>query len=672
MSGLLQFSLAAIAVLLVGHLPGWLTVRTLGGSRRLAVALAPALSLAIAGLGAIGAELLQVRWSWIAFSASTVVTLVLAVGLRSLGLALPNVALGPVSAERDAPAQRWIWAGAIIGGLAVALLPIAQAAGRPDAILERYDTLFHLTALAHIRSTGNGSSLTLNSIASTSGVPRSYPAAFHDLVAIIPSIEIPILLNASVVVLSTVPWLVGIALLSRAVFPRVPWAPPAAATVAAVIPACPLNLWVHLSPIPNLVGFAALPGALAAVTALWSALTQSATPVSDSALQRGVRARDRVSTSATGRDPAARQTGARNVLAAVLLVLFAGIGLTLAQPNVAVTALMLLAVLTAVTGAPLWREHPALAVLPILAILPVLTLMYTPAGSRITGFTGGLRVSLTTALMEIGLGLLTVWPMALGTAIALLWWPGLVVALRERTLRWVGVAWILIAVLYLDAAVDSPANLSILYFRGQDRLAIPLAMLSCLLTVPGARAWGCRLERTRQAPHRLRTRSAAAIAAIAVVLVLTSIPARAENAAKNFDPEYPGRGRFLQADERAAFAQAAPELRNGGAILASPYSGAAHMFALHGLHAYVPVAGTALTEADLQVIRAVPIAGRSPQKCQLLEQQGIGYVYVERTLYQYDNTFTPISQGGDDLGEVVFTTDHSRLIRVDCAGAREL
>ena len=74
--------------------------------------------------------------------------------------------------------------------------------------------------------------------------------------------------------------------------------------------------------------------------------------------------------------------------------------------------------------------------------------------------------------------------MTLGVVMALLWWPGLVRSFTTPQ-RWVAVAWVVMAVLYLDAAVDSPLDLSVLYYRGQDRLAMPLAMLSVLLTVPG-------------------------------------------------------------------------------------------------------------------------------------------------------------------------------------------
>ncbi|WP_422115097.1 DUF6541 family protein [Brachybacterium sp. UNK5269] len=287
-----------------------------------------------------------------------------------------------------------------------------------------------------------------------------------------------------------------------------------------------------------------------------------------------------------------------------------------------------------------------------------------------TGFSGGLRVPWWSALAEVGLGLLTVWPMALGVVIAVLWWPGLVRSLRGPQ-RWLPIAWLVLAAMYLDAAVDSPLNLSVLYFRGQDRIAVPLAMLSALLVVPGVQAWAGRLRRSwaGDAP-RHRRRVVAALVALATIAVLSSIPPRLDNAAKNLDEHYPGRGRFLQADERAQFARVAPELDGEGSVLASPYSGAAHMYALHGVRVHLPVAGMALTDADRAAIEAVPLAGTSPEHCRALLDQGIGYVYQERRLYQIDPAFTSIGRGGDDLGPVVFETEHSRLIEVGCDPAR--
>ena len=661
MTGAAFLLLTALLVLTATYLPGFLAVRALAGSRALALGIAPAVSASIAGIAAMIAPLVGIDWSLLPFAAAAAVVVLAALLLGRCGVRLPPTVLDgppPVPRSRTALAA---WTGLLTAALAVAVVPIAVRAGRADAVLERYDTLYHLSALKHIRDTGNASSLELNAVASSAHTPASYPAAFHDLAALVPGVPIPIVLNGAVLALALVPWILGSALLARAVFPRVRWAPPAVAVLVTLIPASPVDLWIHLSPVPNLVGFAALPGALAAAAALWSAVT--------------VRPRAAAAPDPAAPDPAAPDGAAaappwRGILAAVGTVGLAGVGLALLHPNAAVTALILLAVVTAVTGAPLWRRQPWLIAVPVLALLPVAVLTYTPLGARVTGFSGGLQVPWWAALAEVGLGLLTVWPMALGAVIAVLWWPGLVTTLRTPQ-RWLSVAWLVIAVMYLDAAVDSPLDLSVLYFRGQDRLAVPLAMLSALLVVPGLQAWARLLRRTPSLRTvRRRRGAAAALVALAVLAALSSIPTRLDDAAKNLSEDYPGRGRFLQSDELAEFARIAPQLADGTSILASPYSGAAHMYALHGLSVRLPVAGMALTDADRAAIEAVPLAGASPEHCRALVDEGIGYVYQEQRLYQFDPAFVPIGQGGDDLGTVVFETDHSRLIRVECDTGR--
>lgn len=670
MTGAASLLLVVLIVLAAAYVPGYLAVRALAGSRLIALAFAPAIGTAVAGIGAIIASLAGVAWTLLPFAVLSALLVLLAHLLARRGVRLPSTVLdGPLLAPRPLAAHLG-WAGALVAGLAVAVVPIARQAGGAGAVLERYDTLYHLTALTHIRETGDGSSLTLNAVTSSTRAPSSYPAAFHDLAALVPGVDIPIVLNGSVLALAVVPWVVGLALLARTLFPQVRWAPPAVALVAAVVPASPLDLWIHLSPVPNLTGFAAMTGALAGAVALWHALTG---PVRARA---GLDENASVSVLQPASSPAGHDASdvpddaapVRPAVGAALGVVgVSGIGLTLMQPNVGVMALILIAVLTIVTGLPLRHTRRRLLAVPVLALLPVAVLTCTPLGARVTGFSGGLQVPWWSALGEVGLGLLTVWPMALGTLIAVLWWPGLVSTLRGP-LRWLPVAWIVVAVMYLDAAVDSPLNLSVLFFRGQDRIAIPLAMLSALLVVPGLQAWARLLRRSL--PLGGPTVRGRAVVAVLVVLatlaVLGSVPPRLDNAEKNLAAEYPGRGRFLQADELEAFARIAPELDPDRSILASPYSGAAHMYSLHGLNVHLPVAGTALTDQDRAAIAAVPYADRWTWRCRTLADAGIGYIYQERQPYQYDPAFSAIEQGGESLGTVLFETDHSRLIRIEC------
>ncbi|WP_299304590.1 DUF6541 family protein [uncultured Brachybacterium sp.] len=642
MTELIQLLVTIIIVLAAAYLPGYAAARALGGSRLLALGLAPALGAAIAGMSAVIAPLVGLRWSLLPFLLGSAIAIALAYGLRRLGVRLPGTVLdGPLSSRRIIPGG----AAWLTGALAVAIVPIAVQAGRPDAVLERWDTLYHLSALQRIRETGTASSLAVGSVSNSTGDPTAYPAGFHALASLVPGVEIPNMLNGAVLALAVLPWVLGTALLSRALFPQVAWAPFASAMVAALIPATPVDLAIHLSPIPNLSGFAALPGALAAAAALWGALLPRLT------------------------EPEGPRTPPlwKAAMAATAAVGLAGLGLGLLHPNVAVTALLLLAVLTAVTGARCWRNHPGLLVLPVAALLPVALLTYTPMGAKVTGFSGGLQIPWWTALGEILLGLLTVWPMALGVVIAVLWWPGLVTSFRSSS-RWVGVAWVVIAAIYLDAALDSPLNLSILYYRGQDRLSMPLAMLSAVLIVPGLQWWSRKLRtRTIGAPRPALARPlVSALVVVAAVVTLASVPARSDNAAKNLAAEYPGRGRFLQADERAMFEQHVPLLDPDATVLASPFSGAAHLYALYGQDVHFTVAGMSGRDLDTQLLTAATLAATSPEHCQLLQGAGIGYIYTELTPYNNSPEFAVLNEVGSEIGDVVFETSHSRLLAVDC------
>src|SRR5690625_3188168 len=94
---------------------------------------------------------------------------------------------------------------------------------------------------------------------------------------------------------------------------------------------------------------------------------------------------------------------------------------------------------------------------------------------------------------------------------------------------------------------------------------------------------------------------------LGVIPALPSIPPRLDHAAKNLAEDYPGRGRFLQADERALFERYVPQMDQSGTVLASPFSGAAHLYALFGQDVRLPVAGMAYSDLDRDLLYAVEI-----------------------------------------------------------------
>ncbi|PWH04981.1 hypothetical protein DEO23_15205 [Brachybacterium endophyticum] len=660
MTDLLLLILAGGVVLAAALVPGFLAVRVLGGGRLLALALAPSLGAAIAGVGAVIAGTVGVPWSLATFGVLAALMIAIGYLARRLGMRLPATVLdveptpqGP-SGGRRVPGAPWWIAGAAL----VALVPIAYAAGGADRVLERWDTLYHLSALERIRETHDASSLVIGTVASTTGSPNPYPGGFHALASLVPMVPIPVVLNAACLVLAVVPWVTGMALLARALWPEVAWGPFAASVTGLLAPAAPWDEWIHLSAIPNMVGFAMLPGVTAAIVALWGALLREVTGAAPgSGTDVG---------AAAGAGTASAGGPARRHLASVLALLGAGLGLALMHPNVAVSALWLIAALSAVTALPHLRSRPLLAAVPIAALVPVALLTWTPLASVVTGFAGGLQVPWWSGVGELLLGLLTVWPMALGVVLALLWWPGLVASWRSPQ-RWLVVAWVVMGALYLDAAVDSPLNLSTLFYRGQDRLAMPVTMLTCVLVIPGLRAWSRVLSPHREAVPRWVV---TALALLAVVAAASSVPTRIGNAQQNLAWTSEGRGRFLQQDEVEAWARAAPGMDHSKKVLASPFSGASHMYAIHGQQAYFPVAGMALTQQDRSLLYslagtdgAVPLA----TQCGMLADADVGYIYKEYETYSWSSTFDLVNRADPALGHVVFRTDHSELIEVDCS-----
>ena len=99
---------------------------------------------------------------------------------------------------------------------------------------------------------------------------------------------------------------------------------------------------------------------MAAAIGLGVALASSAPPAGDGTVATGGYIEAVTGYPMPAPITAATPRAARwpEALAAVGAVGLAGVGLTLLHPNVAVTALILLAVLTAVTGAPRWRQRP--------------------------------------------------------------------------------------------------------------------------------------------------------------------------------------------------------------------------------------------------------------------------------------------------------------------------
>lgn len=78
MTGAASLLLVVLIVLAAAYVPGYLAVRALAGSRLIALAFAPAIGTAVAGIGAIIASMAGVAWTLLPFAVLSALLVLLA------------------------------------------------------------------------------------------------------------------------------------------------------------------------------------------------------------------------------------------------------------------------------------------------------------------------------------------------------------------------------------------------------------------------------------------------------------------------------------------------------------------------------------------------------------------------------------------------------------------
>jgi hypothetical protein len=253
---------AAVAVM---FLPG-LLVTYLAGLRGIAAwALAPIVPISVAAIGAIVAPSLGVRLSiWVLVVPSLVIALVVGVLAFLLRRRLP------ARAADDRGMTIAMLAGlgvALIVGVITAKLSITDA----DNYSATFDAVFHYHALAYIQDSGNGSSLTVSSLGMTDVKAAFYPAAWHDLTAILQNLtdaSIPEAANVITVVIALLVWPLGCMLFARQLFGQSRLAVAVAGALSVAFPAFPWTLMGYGTLWPNVLGLALLPAGLAVLMSI--------------------------------------------------------------------------------------------------------------------------------------------------------------------------------------------------------------------------------------------------------------------------------------------------------------------------------------------------------------------------------------------------------------------
>lgn len=252
--------LLAVVLLVV---PGALVALAWGRRGLGVLLLAPPLSLAALALASVVAPLVGVRWSLVPLAGMTLVLITPAFVLRGVGR-FPAAPRTSVVDDGSDARMEWVW---VLGGWAVAaalgILTFRLGAGRPDAISQSYDAVFHLNALRYIEETGSASPLDLQGMIHAGGFYPSLWHAFASLVMPAVSSSVPAAANLAALSQAVVVWPLGCVLLVRQLLGPRPELLGAAAVLSMGFVAFP---WFVLSwgvLWPNALGLALIPAVLA-------------------------------------------------------------------------------------------------------------------------------------------------------------------------------------------------------------------------------------------------------------------------------------------------------------------------------------------------------------------------------------------------------------------------
>ena len=152
----------------------------------------------------------------------------------------------------------------IAAGTAIGAAIIGRAMywilGDPENFSQTYDNNFHLNAIRYILDSGNGNTLTMGGLGVVES--RFYPAAWHDLVALVVATtdqSIPVGVNMVNIVIAAVAWPLAIIYLSTRLFGDRPAVHLSAGLLSAAAAAFPYHLLNFGVLYPNMLSIILLP-----------------------------------------------------------------------------------------------------------------------------------------------------------------------------------------------------------------------------------------------------------------------------------------------------------------------------------------------------------------------------------------------------------------------------
>lgn len=229
------------------------------------IVIAPAISVTIIAISAVAAPILRIGWSLIPVVGFTVLMTLIAYAVSwqlSRRASAPNERTTPVQFRANTIAQ----VGAVVLAATLIGRRLVAAIGEPEFFSQTFDNVFHLNAIRYIVDTGSASSMTLNSMTGVGAGAGFYPAAWHDIVALVVNstgASIPASINVVNLVVASLLWPAGCIFLAHTILGNRPAVSLITGVLSAAFGAFPMSLLDFGVLYPNFLGNALLPSALA-------------------------------------------------------------------------------------------------------------------------------------------------------------------------------------------------------------------------------------------------------------------------------------------------------------------------------------------------------------------------------------------------------------------------
>lgn len=590
-----------VATLAVLWLPGLVVAVASRTPWRLALAVAPALSVAVIAVSGIVTGGLGVRWGLVGLAMTDLGVALIAAVVTAMTLRGSRGWVRTVATRTGDGA----WYTVCLLAACVALVALTgRMLGAPGAISQTFDANFHLNAVRWIVETGEASSLTMQ----MTTLPAFYPLAWHQIAALMLDLgvttSVPVATNALIMVTAAVVWPVGVLALTRTLTQRRS-AILIAAVTSAMSPAFPYLLVSYGVLYPNLLGIALLPEAILLLVVVSDRLEHLR--------------------------PTAR-------VVPVLLVVTAVGGVALAHPNAMLTWLVFLAIVVLLALYRAWRDRllarSRVIVSVILLILvgaiwvvgrppmdwgawPPFESAAQALGEAATGAPVGLAMRWLPAVLAL-----------VGTARAL------------RSARWmpIGLLFLVDAALYaVDASMShNPVRYWFVggWYSDSHRLAalLPLAQVP-LAGLGASRVVDALVPRLRVVSGCIHNLSRSAATCIAIMgsvtlLLIGGLAPGMRHAIDDLGRTYvmSSSSEVVSDDELALMERVPSEIEPGASVVVSPDSGGPLLYALTGVDTTFKHVNYMHTHGAEVILNDLKSVTRDPEVCSVLESLDARYV----------------------------------------------